>query len=644
MIPIKIYLYLLLILIIVFILLLLYISFMYNFTNTISKNGAIWYIVIIILNLINIYYVLNFYDKNKFRKGTKGPSGNTGPRGIKGSNQLCSSCGDSNKEKDPRYGDNINDNRKKINTPYVVPGKCIFPFIDNYKYNYDCTKTKPPYSDTNDAYQNGWCATKVDSKFNPISYAYCKSGSDLKDRLDANDEYRKKRREYIQNNTGIIDIDVVYGNTKKEAREKCTEKIGNWEFYDKDLNANTGGKFIYLCIKRGIKSIGITDIKIVRKLNRNNNSGVESNSPTATTATTGTGATTATTGPVEIDMFTKIDVDLNLDSNNGNYIHSLYLYKKKGNKNFIKDIVVRNDGKCHDDTENKTYDVIYDDLNEGSNNSGNDNTVKIKLCVSRVGTNILNIDTAFVYKDNYLYIFRGNKFYKMTNTPIQNSIKSQNSYPKLIDSKWGKQITNKNEEVVSDCSILTKQNKCEGASNCVYDTQSEKCEPNSNYDSAFTYNNDSKTYFFKGSMVYKYDDKKMKIATGFPKFISDVFPGVPDNINAVFSWGKDGQTYFFKGPYYYKYNDKEQKVERGYPQQTSRRWKNMPNIIDAIFSLPFKLESGDSGQSTYVISGNESWLIDPISDELIDKKPVDERFKDLEVSGEIFSPLVTNPA
>ena len=470
MIPIKIYLYLLLILIIVFILLLLYISFMYNFTNTISKNGAIWYIVIIILNLINIYYVLNFYDKNKFRKGTKGPSGNTGPRGIKGSNQLCSSCGDSGKEGVPRYGDNINDNRKKINTPYVVPGKCIFPFIDNYKYNYDCTKTKPPYSDTNDAYQNGWCATKVDSKFNPISYAYCKSGSDLETRLKANDEYRKKRREYIQNNTGIIDIDVVYGNTKKEAREKCTEKIGNWEFYDKDLNANTGGKFIYLCIKRGIKSIGITDIKIVKE-NKNNKSGVESNSPTATTATTATTGTGSTAGAVEIDMFTKIDVDLNLDSNNGNYIHSLYLYKKKGNKNFIKDIVVRN-GKKGEDTCNKplneddeeqkyeNYKRIYADLNEGSNNSDKPNESILQLCVSRVGTNILNIDTAFVYKDNYLYIFRGNKFYKMTNTPIQNSIKSQNSYPKLIDSKWGKQITNKNEEVVSDCSILTKQNKC----------------------------------------------------------------------------------------------------------------------------------------------------------------------------------------
>ena len=99
----------------------------------------------------------------------------------------------------------------------------------------------------------------------------------------------------------------------------------------------------------------------------------------------------------------------------------------------------------------------------------------------------------------------------------------------------------------------------------------------------------------------------------------------------MFTWAKDNKTYFFKGPFYYKYDDKNKKLERGYPKRSERRWKNMPTLIDAIFSLPYTLGEGFGTTSTYVISGDQSWYIDPSNDNLVNQKPVDSRFVGLSV-------------
>ena len=89
---------------------------------------------------------------------------------------------------------------------------------------------------------------------------------------------------------------------------------------------------------------------------------------------------------------------------------------------------------------------------------------------------------------------------------------------------------------------------------------------------AFTWGKDSKTYFFKDKFVYQVEDNK--IAQGYPKFINQVFNGVPDNIDAVFTWGLDRKTYFFKGTQFYKYNDKKQEIEK-YSWSISWNSKNL---------------------------------------------------------------------
>ena len=132
---------------------------------------------------------------------------------------------------------------------------------NNYKYQYNCVKDKPPNSDTNDASLFGWCATKINSDFEPVTYAYCNKNASIQDKLAKEKQYRLNRNNYIQNNYGVLDIDIVTGNTLSSARYACEKKRG-YEFDKTDLNQGTGGKFVHMCIKKGLGNQGISDIKV----------------------------------------------------------------------------------------------------------------------------------------------------------------------------------------------------------------------------------------------------------------------------------------------------------------------------------------------------------------------------------------------
>ena len=70
----------------------------------------------------------------------------------------------------------------------------------------------------------------------------------------------------------------------------------------------------------------------------------------------------------------------------------------------------------------------------------------------------------------------------------------------------------------------------------------------------------------------------------------------------------------------------------------------MPKLIDAIFTLKTNLGEGNDNNPTYVISGERSWHIDPVSDALISQKNIDERFMGLEASfKDKINPLATTP-
>ena len=549
-------------------------AYFYKGINNTSKMLIIWYVIVLILNIANIMAVMKFYMEYAGRKGTKGKKGLKGPRGFKGENNMCSSCGDAGQDQGDIYGSFINDNGEIIKEGKIKEGKCIFPFSYNYQYKYKCVKDIPPPGLTeNDASRFGWCATKINPiNKEPEKYAYCNANASLQDKQNKEKELMNQRKDFMKNNYGILDIKVFAEDTKNEAQKKCNNKLG-YEMYDQDLNEGTDGKFVYLCIKKGYGSIGISDLKVLEYK--------KEQSPAKKLP--------------DDESFILIDNDLNMHSGQteSHVDNQLYLYKKMGNKDYIKDINITKDGAtCGDD-----YDIIHDNLNEGTGTPEH----KLQLCISREKKVLESIDSAFVYTDGKLYIIRGNNFYKMTSNPIQKSIMAEKKYPKKMALKWGKMF---------------------------------------NYNAVFTYGYNNKTYFFKGSKVYIYDDKKMKMTEDSPYNISDIFKGVPNNINAVFTWSKDNITYFFKGPFYYKYNDKAKKVESGYPKKSNVRWENMPPIIDAIFSLPFNMQNSKGTHSTYVISGAQSWFINPSNDILESQKDVTDRFSGIEILKEITTKQV----
>ena len=217
----------------------------------------------------------------------------------------------------------------------------------------------------------------------------------------------------------------------------------------------------------------------------------------------------------------------------------------------------------------------------------------------------------------------------MSKKPIGKQLSKLDGFPQSLSNMWGKIETTS----IEDCSKYDGQENeeaCNAESSCNFDKTNNKCENSRNYDAVFTYGYDNKTYYLRLN-VYLYDDSKRRIASGYPRKIDDVFKGVPSNITAVFTWGKDGKTYFFKGPLYYKYDDKSKKVESGYPQKSAQRWKNMPLLFESIFTLNETLDNDSDSHPTYVISGEMSYYIDPISDTLKNKKLVSERFTGLNI-------------
>jgi hypothetical protein len=65
-----------------------------------------------------------------------------------------------------------------------------------------------------------------------------------------------------------------------------------------------------------------------------------------------------------------------------------------------------------------------------------------------------------------------------------------------------------------------------------------------NLDAAITRSNGI-SYFFQGDQFYRVTN--MSVEPGFPKPISDYFPGIPTPIDAAFVFSKDKNIYFFQG-------------------------------------------------------------------------------------------------
>ncbi|CAH1130895.1 unnamed protein product [Ceutorhynchus assimilis] len=145
-------------------------------------------------------------------------------------------------------------------------------------------------------------------------------------------------------------------------------------------------------------------------------------------------------------------------------------------------------------------------------------------------------DTIFNSAEGYTYIFKGDKYWRLTEESIAPG------YPKSISDGW---------------AGLT-----------------------GNIDAAFTYKN-GKTYFFKGSKYWRYKGRKMD--GDYPKDISEGFTNIPNDLDAAMVWSGNGKIYFFKGSKFWRFDPSQRPpVKSTYPKLISN-WEGIPDNMDAAF-------------------------------------------------------------
>ncbi|XP_054090615.1 matrix metalloproteinase-14 isoform X3 [Zeugodacus cucurbitae] len=111
---------------------------------------------------------------------------------------------------------------------------------------------------------------------------------------------------------------------------------------------------------------------------------------------------------------------------------------------------------------------------------------------------------------------------------------------------------------------------------------------------------DGQTYAFKGNKYYRLTENS--IADGYPKLISEGWPGLPGDIDAAFSY-KNGKTYFFKGTKYWRYNGRQ--MDGDYPKEISEGFTGIPDHLDAAMVW------GGNGK-IYFYKGSKFWRFDPL--------------------------------
>ncbi|HYO54262.1 hemopexin repeat-containing protein [Archangium sp.] len=83
---------------------------------------------------------------------------------------------------------------------------------------------------------------------------------------------------------------------------------------------------------------------------------------------------------------------------------------------------------------------------------------------------------------------------------------------------------------------------------------------------------DRKLFVFRQNRFIRFDLDKRQKDDGYPKLISEGWPGMPfERIDAVLVTGFD-TVYFFLGNQYVRFNPLKNRVDDGYPQPISKRW------------------------------------------------------------------------
>ncbi|XP_037535555.1 matrix metalloproteinase-19 [Nematolebias whitei] len=89
-------------------------------------------------------------------------------------------------------------------------------------------------------------------------------------------------------------------------------------------------------------------------------------------------------------------------------------------------------------------------------------------------------------------------------------------------------------------------------------------------DAALYLQKNKKLIFIKGSEYWQFDELSYNSMTFYPKPLSMLFTGAPSTPDAAFTW-TNGKIFFFKGDEYWRVNELLM-VDRGYPLSKKERW------------------------------------------------------------------------
>ncbi|XP_067834992.1 matrix metalloproteinase-17-like isoform X3 [Heptranchias perlo] len=97
-------------------------------------------------------------------------------------------------------------------------------------------------------------------------------------------------------------------------------------------------------------------------------------------------------------------------------------------------------------------------------------------------------------------------------------------------------------------------------------------------DSVYERLTDNKIVFFIGAQYWVFTNTAVE--RDYPRRISDFGLSV-DSVDAVFVWAHNGKTYFFKGDRFWRYDERRRKMDTGYPKKVSL-WEGIPPGLDDI--------------------------------------------------------------
>ncbi|CAG0919792.1 unnamed protein product, partial [Notodromas monacha] len=113
-------------------------------------------------------------------------------------------------------------------------------------------------------------------------------------------------------------------------------------------------------------------------------------------------------------------------------------------------------------------------------------------------------------------------------------------------------------------------------------------------DAAMVWGHNSKTYFFSGTMYWRYDEDAGHVELDYPRDMS-TWQGIPYHIDAATQF-TDGKTYFFKDKSYYEFDDLRFRAKnRGVPYLSAPFWLGCPTRAEMpkLQSVPQNLNEDD---------------------------------------------------